>query len=381
MFSEISNLPSLLLEKQVTREVLDVFDHLFEVVDASLLPERAVIKPYTNDAEGSNLRDNTPPWEETGLSDDENLTYFEVFVEEIAEINAAMSATTQDPITSALSPNVAEQLSTVLPKRMYSYSYWIVDDLNSILKKRLLHGRSPSLLEDLFQIYRAGFFSFGWTGHYPDDVKLLVFPSWEVDPAIPAPPIPREHPVASLIETASAVPRQTEKPHVYSFAEVRPDGGWDGLYATRLPLHGMRASELEVIPDTMHKRLCERPFGFKEEFHVKSSEPLTFQWKQTSSTSGIATITHDSEPLSISAILAGVSPAEDETAIEAMEVMLAKNGNRVTLGLGRLVNRPLVVSARIKNVPAAEVLSNLLTIGFADVYFLMVDAYRLHVNS
>ncbi len=191
IFSKISSLPQVLRENETTREVLDVFDHLFEVVDESLLPKRAAIKPYTDDTEGSNLRDNTPPWEETGLPEDENLTYFEIFGSEIAGINAGLSSSIQSQTVSALSPDIADRLSAVLPTRMYNFCYWIVDDLISILKKRLLHGRSPSLLEDLFQVYRAGFFSFGWTGHYPDDVKFLVFPSWEEDPAIPAPPTSR----------------------------------------------------------------------------------------------------------------------------------------------------------------------------------------------
>jgi len=377
LFSKIPNLPQMLRENELTREVLDVFDHLFEKVDATLLPERAVIKPYTDDTEGSNLRDNTPPWEETGLPDDENLTYFEIFGSEIAAINIALNSGIRSQIASALSPDVSDRLSAVLPTRMYNFCYWIVGELISILEKRLVHGRSPSLLEDLFQVYRAGFFSFGWTGHYPDDVKFMVFPSWEEDPALPGPPARHEYPELSawLAQDLPAPPaRPPGKPHIYTFAQVQSNGQWNGQFAIRQPLSDWIGPELCAIPDTMQKKLLESQSGFEQEFQLKGSDPLLFRWKQTASTSGIATIAHASELLWVSAILTGLSMEDDQTAINAMDALL-KN-RQPSLRASGMANRPTVVSTMFKNVPNGEGNCRLLTFGFADVYFWMVEAYR-----
>ena len=190
LFSKIPNLPQVLRENEMTREVLDVFDHLFEVVDESLLPARAKIMPYTNDAEMVNLRNNTPPWEDTGLPG-KDFNYGELFDGERGKF-LNLETKLCGKILDAIGSEVSAAFEKFLPVRMRSYTSWILSDLTDILQKRLISGRQPSLFEDLFRVYRAGYFSYGWTGEWPDDVHFLVFPSWEEDPAIPGPPARRE---------------------------------------------------------------------------------------------------------------------------------------------------------------------------------------------
>jgi len=171
-----SELPPILLQKPETLEVINTFEHLYQRIDSSLLPSRAKIMPYTDEAESVNLRDNVPPWEETGRPPKKDFNYGEIFDRERGQF-LKLDAKVYSDVVSAIGRVVFAAFEKSLPIRMRSYTDWILSDLTDILRKRLLSGRQPSLFEDLFQIYRAGYFSYGWTGEYPDDVHFLVFPA------------------------------------------------------------------------------------------------------------------------------------------------------------------------------------------------------------
>jgi len=175
-----SELPPILVGKPEATEVLETFDHLFERVDRTLLPPRARVMPYTDDAEMVNLRDNTLPWEETGLPTESDFSYSEIFDSERSKYKKMLDLSDRRPITAFISRGeIIGHIEQTVPVRMRSYSGWIDTDLGDILTKRAAVGRAPSLLEDLFQVYRADCFSYGWTGEYPDDVHFLVFPARE----------------------------------------------------------------------------------------------------------------------------------------------------------------------------------------------------------
>ncbi|HEX5245355.1 MAG TPA: hypothetical protein VFW23_18990 [Tepidisphaeraceae bacterium] len=173
-----SQLPPILVAKPEALEVLETFEHLYERVDRTVLPPRARVMPYTDDAEMVNLRDNTPPWQETGLPPKRDFSYSEIFDSERGKYKRILSLDDRRPITAFISRGeIIGHIERIAPARLRSYSDWIDTDLGDILTKRAAVGRAPSLLEDLFQVYRAGYFSYGWAGEYPDDVHFLVFPA------------------------------------------------------------------------------------------------------------------------------------------------------------------------------------------------------------
>lgn len=174
-FSQISKMSAVADGGPEVDEVLRVFERLYQDSDSRTLPSRAIIRPYTADAEFSNFRENTPQWEEVDGETDRS--YGEIFSEDIMAVNAQLSAAVRHPIVDAIcTPDMTKYYHRLVPPRMSIYAPWIVDDFVTLLQKRLAFGRAPSLLEDLFLVYRAGYFSFGWTGLYPNDVKFLVFP-------------------------------------------------------------------------------------------------------------------------------------------------------------------------------------------------------------
>jgi len=136
--------------------------------------------PYTDDAEMVNLRDNTPQCEDTRLAPEGDFSYSEIFDSERSKYKRMLDLSDRRPITAFISRSeIIGHIEQTVPVRMRSYSGWIDTDLGDILTKRAAVGRAPSLLEDLFQVYRADCFSYGWTGEYPDDVHFLVFPARE----------------------------------------------------------------------------------------------------------------------------------------------------------------------------------------------------------
>jgi hypothetical protein len=174
-YSRTSKFPEITVGGPEVREVLEVFKDLYRRPDPLALPSRAIVRPYTADAEYTNFRNNTPQCEEVETDD---MTYGEIFLDEDRAIQAQLPSAVLYPITEAVYTNeTLEYFDRLIPERISGYVPWIVSDLVLLLKKRLAFGRAPSLLEDLFQIYRAGYFSFGWSGVYPDDVRFLVFPA------------------------------------------------------------------------------------------------------------------------------------------------------------------------------------------------------------
>ena len=174
-----SKLPAVLLDRaEETLEVLETFEHLYQRIDGGLLPPRAKIMPYTDEAEMVYLKDNTAPWKETGLPPEKDFTYSEIFDSERSRLKKLLPLNDRRAITELIyREEITAHIEQIVPARLRSYSDWIGTDLGDILTKRTAAGRTASLLEDLFQVYRAGYFSYGWTGQYPDDVHFLVFPA------------------------------------------------------------------------------------------------------------------------------------------------------------------------------------------------------------
>ena len=157
-------------------EVIGVFETLFSYSRPEMLPGRAVIVPYIDDACYVNLKDNTPPWEEVEPDEDGVVRNFsEIFLKEIWAIDEGDPARVRDKISRSM-PWRQLARSDWLPERMRMYEDWIAADLLRLLEKRLVLGRSDSLLEDVFKTYSAGYFPCGWTGSFPKGVRLLVFP-------------------------------------------------------------------------------------------------------------------------------------------------------------------------------------------------------------
>lgn len=175
-----SELPPVLVGKPEAIEVLKTFEDLYKLVDRTLLPPRARVMPYTDDAEMVNLRDNTPQCEDTRLAPEGDFSYSEIFDSERSKYKRMLDLSDRRPITAFISRSeIIGHIERIVPARIRSYSDWIDSDLGDILTKRAAVGRAPSLLEDLFQVYRDGYFSYGWTGEYPDEMHFLVFPARE----------------------------------------------------------------------------------------------------------------------------------------------------------------------------------------------------------
>jgi|GEM_PF-4484178 len=174
-----SKLPAVLFGRaEETLEVLETFEHLYQRIDSRLLPPRAKIMPYTDDAEMVYLKDNTASWKETGLPPQKDFTYSEIFDSERSRLKKLLPLSDRRAITDLIyREDITAHIEQIVPDRLRSYSDWIASDLGDILAKRAATGRTTSFLEDLFQVYRAGYFSYGWTGEYPDNVHFLVFPA------------------------------------------------------------------------------------------------------------------------------------------------------------------------------------------------------------
>ena len=80
-----------------------------------------------------------------------------------------------DAILRSIPPLVEWDGKIWLPASMQKYAAWIREQLIIILLKRLVHGGAESLIEDVFKIYTAGYFPYGWSGSFPDGIILLVF--------------------------------------------------------------------------------------------------------------------------------------------------------------------------------------------------------------
>lgn len=183
-----------LLRNPQASEVVQVFESLFSEARLSLLPWRALVMPYTDKARYSDFKDNARQRglgdglrrKKTVLAGDQGRTYGDVFLEEISQINDKLPGREQELVVDAVPPEVAGSALASLPPRMWCYANWIRADFILLLKKRLALGPNEGLLEDLFRTYAAGYFSFGWSGTFPHDVRLLVFPGCEADEGKPA---------------------------------------------------------------------------------------------------------------------------------------------------------------------------------------------------
>jgi hypothetical protein len=157
-------------------EVIRIFDHLFEREVPLMLPANTVITDYVPDADYRGTRDGRPAGADLGnLPESQRWNYGELFDDENGRILYSQVPLVGEEIARLFGLPAVETLQIRLPDRMRRYSDWIVSDFDMILGKRLQCGKTASLLEDLLAAYRAGFFPYGWTGSYPNDVKLLVF--------------------------------------------------------------------------------------------------------------------------------------------------------------------------------------------------------------
>jgi hypothetical protein len=165
-------LRTLLHDKPATHDVLDTFSALFSnPPDTARLPARVVVTDPVDDAEQSYFRDLIKPWEE--VEDPRGArTYGELFDPEKSTLYRVVPIGVRSEVLSAIS---REEIEGSLTKQMKPWSDWIATDLMMILTKRIAFGDRPALIEDLFLTYRAGFFAYGWTGGYPDDIRLLAF--------------------------------------------------------------------------------------------------------------------------------------------------------------------------------------------------------------
>lgn len=167
--------PPMLLANPETSEVIETFNRLYYVTDPAKLPSRAVLMPYTDDAHYVDLKGGIPQWADVEILPGQNQTYGEIFMEEVWSINDRVNTVTQAEIVDGVPPIAVEAAADCLPERMWIYAPWIFSDFVLILEKRLAFGKASSLIEDLFSTYAAGYFSFGWSGSFPDDVRFLVF--------------------------------------------------------------------------------------------------------------------------------------------------------------------------------------------------------------
>jgi hypothetical protein len=183
----ITNLPDFVSENSEAEDVIKVFNHLFEIKSCLLLPKSAVVTEYVPDANYHGNRDCRPPGDELeDLPKVQRVNYGELFDEENGRILVNQEPLVGQKIGNLFGHSVIISLQKRLPERMRRYCDWIASDFQMILGKRLIYGTSASLLEDLLAIYSAGFFSYGWTGSYPDDVRLLVFPGVDGSRRLPA---------------------------------------------------------------------------------------------------------------------------------------------------------------------------------------------------
>ena len=90
-----SKLPAVLLDRaEETLEVLETFEHLYQRIDSRLLPPRARIMPYTDEADYFHLRDNTSPWGKVVLPG-RDFNYGEIFDQERGQLKGLLPSGTR----------------------------------------------------------------------------------------------------------------------------------------------------------------------------------------------------------------------------------------------------------------------------------------------
>lgn len=63
-----------------------------------------------------------------------------------------------------------------LPRKYAGYATWIVSDMYMTALSRIAFGiNEDALFEKIYSIYRDGGWPCGWSGRYPDSVKLIAF--------------------------------------------------------------------------------------------------------------------------------------------------------------------------------------------------------------
>jgi hypothetical protein len=168
-------LPDELRGRPEIEEVLDVFGALFASTRHHSLPPYVEIRRFIPDACFDFAQGHVPAWEFPDDTPSGTIyLYREIYENELAEIQLP-SALGSALVSALYSPTTVQEIESIIPRRMRGYSEWICNDLTIIAEKRAACGLRPSLIEDMFHCYRAGFFPYGWDGTYPSAVRLLVF--------------------------------------------------------------------------------------------------------------------------------------------------------------------------------------------------------------
>ena len=115
------------------------------------------------------------PPEEWDGDDDQGLTYDDLLSNTIADANARVERRFRDVIGRIFGGD--EALITIgrrLPVKDYPEAGWILGNLYYCALNRCAFGVCDSLHETLFQVYLSGGWPVGWTGRFPDAVRLLA---------------------------------------------------------------------------------------------------------------------------------------------------------------------------------------------------------------